>query len=117
MSKLAPSSNNMEFFQTLIPGKSQYIAFTNTAEYSADLDPKVTLLRVFSTQDCWIRIVPNDSTDEASAPSETTKTDSFPIFGGIVDFVGVPDLPETTFKVSVVRQSVSGNLFITEGKV
>lgn len=117
MSTPAVSDKNAPYFQALVPGEglSHFKNFTNTNSYSADLDSNTTLVELFPTQDCWVRIVESGSSDTAAIPSEAVKGSSKWCPGGIVSFIGIPKKNETIYKLAVVRNSSNGVLYITEG--
>lgn len=120
MSTGAESEFNAPNFQAVKPGKSCYVNFTNTSAQSpafeerpeadnADLTiDNTTLIRLFSTQDCWINLGANPTAIAGS----TSKGDSFFLPGGIVDFVGV----EPGWKLAVIRDTADGRLHINECK-
>lgn len=124
MSDLAYSSNKEEAFQVIVPavigasddkGMTHFQSFTNTAEDSLAFHASTTVIELFATQDCWVLMKPSTSSAAAAAPAEHTKTRAKFIPGGIVTFLGVPKKQDVQYMLSIVRDSTSGTLYITEG--
>ena len=120
MSTPAVSDNNAAFFQALVPGLPSaqlhsWKSFTGTASYTANLEAGTTLLGVFATQDCWLRLVESTSSDVATIPAEGAKSSTFFLPGGIKDFIGIPRKDGVLYKISVVRNASSGTLYLSEG--
>ena len=114
MSTPAVSDKNSPYFQALVNGLNHYVDYTNMARYSLDFESSTTILFLFSTTDCWVRIVLSSSSDVASVGSDSSKGDSFFVPGGISYFVGIPFV-KSTYKLSVIRNASDGRLHITEG--
>lgn len=117
MSSLALSGNKTEAFQAIIPGagRNHFKNFTNASSYTATLEAATSLISLFSTQDCWCRLVRSDASDVAAVPAEGVKQDCFFVPGGIVAFMGIPVIEGVRYKVAVIRDSTSGVLHISEG--
>lgn len=96
-------ANQHDTFETIIPGVSQALPFTGASAQSAALGLSTTILRVFSNQDCFIKV--------ASNPTALADGTSTFIPGGIIDFIGV----SPGSKVAVISNGTNGTLYITEG--
>lgn len=97
-----PLSSVGEAHQTINMGTSQVLAFTATSAQSAALGPRTTVVRLVSTQNVHVTVA-------ATALADGTCM-YLPL--GVVQVIGVP--PGS--KIAAIRDSVSGNLFITEGQ-
>ena len=115
MSKLAASNNNMGYFQCFVAGKCQQKTFNATPQYCATFEPDTTAVYLFATQDCWVQFVKSTDTSVASVPADAVKGDSIIVRGGIATFIGLPDLPDSLWRLSIVRDSASGTIDIIEG--
>lgn len=117
MSASPESTNNGPAFQAIIPGYSEPLDFTATNAYSQAFEESTTILELFPTQDCWVRIIlSTDNTTVAQAGSSGAKTLSKFLPGGIVAFLGVPLARSVQYKIAVIRATASnGILHITEG--
>lgn len=114
---LSPETgNNGPNFQAIIPGKTCFVSFTNTAGDSPIFEENTTIIELFPTQDCWVLIQESTESLSAAIPSAGVKTDSKFLPGGIIAFLGLPIDRSAQYKLSVIRNTVSGNLYITEGK-
>lgn len=119
-SKLPYSENKVEAFQAVAldpdAALQQYVNFDATSDYSANLEAGTTILELFATQDCWLRLVPSDSSAVAAVPgAEKTKVASQFVPGGITCFLGIQEKAGTIYKVAVIRDTTSGVLYIKEG--
>lgn len=110
MSTTVRTDKHAAFFQTIKPGKCQKIDFTNTSKQSTAFASTTTLIRVFPTQDCFVKIGANPTAVAAAEGSTVEDTIFLP--GGLVDFIGV----EPGEKIAVVRNATSGTLHITEAQ-
>lgn len=117
MSASPESSNNSPAFQAIIPGLGEPLSFNATSAYSQVFEEGTTILELFSTQDCWIRMVlSTDNTTVAAAGTSGAKSYNKFLPGGIVAFLGVPIIRDTQYKLAVIRAtSTNGILYITEG--
>lgn len=119
MSGLAYSENKAEAFQVMLlveEARQHQVGFTNSSEYSANLDEGTSIVELFSDQDCWVRLV--RSTSDAVAVAESTdrvKAPSVFVPGGITKFFGIMRIEGVLWKLAVVRDTASGTLRITEG--
>lgn len=119
-SKIPYADNKVEGFQAVVADDNaalqQFIDFTDTSKYSANFEPGTTLLELFSTQDCWVRLVPTGSTAVAEvAGAEAVKVVSLFIPGGITAFLGVQQIESTVWRLAVVRDTANGKLYVKEG--
>ena len=119
MSASPESTNNGPAFQSIIAGYSEPYSFGATSGYSQVFEEDTTIVCLFATEDCWVRMVTeSDNTTVAQAGSSGAKGLSSFIPGGITAFLGVPIRRDVRYKLAVVRAtSVSGILHITEGGV
>ncbi len=115
MSAAPESSLNQAPFQAIIPGYCMVVPFTNSAADTPIFEADTTIIEVFPTQDCWVLMKESDSSDSAAIPANSTKTYSKFLAGGITNFLGIPIDRSKTYRLSVIRNTVSGNLYITEG--
>lgn len=100
-----PPSNMGDGFECIYPGVSQKVAFIVTNTKSAALQPRTSIVRLYATQDCHIKVAP-----DATAIAVADGTCYF-----------LPKLVQMSIgvvggqKIGVIRDSADGNLFITEG--
>lgn len=99
MKALAAQSQS---FEAILPGTSQAVAFTGSSSQSAALGASTTLVRLFCTADCFIKI--------ASNPTALADGTSMFVAAGIIDFIGV----QPSQKIAVISNGTSGTLYITE---
>lgn len=66
------------------------------------MQASTTLVRIFATQDCFIKVGVN--------PTAIANSSMF-VPGGIIDFIGV----QPGDKIAVIRSSSDGTLYLTEG--
>ncbi len=92
-----------ETFETIIPGVSQLIAVSNASVQGSALGISTTVVRLFATNDCYIKLGAN--------PTALADGTSMFVPGGIVDFIGVTPGD----KIAVIRYASNGSLFVTEG--
>lgn len=114
MSTPALSDKNSPYFQAAVPGITQVIAFTNSAQFTSNFAAGTTLIEVFATQDCWVRVV--ESTDNTDAVPISSGGSGLSTFcpGGIVRFIGLPFKKDVLYKLSIVRDSTNGTAYINE---
>lgn len=93
------SSDHGSHFQAYYPGPCQTVAFDGSVESTA-FGINVTLIRVFSTEDCFL----------VFAPTPTASSAGLFLPGGIVDYIGV----KPGYKVAAIKASIAGLLYITE---
>jgi len=84
-----------------IAGESKTVAYTGTAGTTAALTSEATSLRIMSTTDCFIEVGTN--------PTAVANTGMYlPAF--VPEYVHVK---EGAMKVSAIRVSADGNLYVT----
>ncbi len=120
MSNLANSDNKIEAFQTLVQIENtllfQHVDFTGTSQYSAVFEASTSIVELFCTQDCWVRLVRSTASDVAAAnASSATKGYSQMVRGGIVKFIGIPQIENVLWKLAVISNGTNGVLDISEG--
>lgn len=94
-------SNPSNTFDSIFPGVSQKVSFTATSAASSAFSSDVTVVRVYSDQDCYIEF--------GTVPTATTSSLFLP--GGITEYFGVA----ASYKVAAIRVTTSGTLYVTEG--
>lgn len=115
MSGAAEATNNSPAFQCIRPGYTQFVNFDNSSQFSSLFEEDTTIIELFATQDCWVRINAESDSTVAAVPSEFVKTMAFFCAGGITKFMGVPKTRGVLYRVAVVRNADNGILYITEG--
>lgn len=101
-----PQSNEGEGWDDAIfPGVSQKVAFTGTSAKSTVLQARTSVVRLYATQDCHIKVAP-----DATATAVADGTCYF-LPKTVQVMIGV--VPGQ--KIAVIQDSAGGNLFITEG--
>lgn len=91
----------------------QKVAFTSSSAISDVLDDNTSLLKIFATKDCWIKIGASGSTT-AAVPANATRVASLTFVpGGITTYIGV-DVNISNPVVAVIRDASDGTLYITE---
>lgn len=90
-------------FPIIRPGNSQKIAFTGTSQQSSAFGVDVSIVQIFATEDCYIKI--------GADPTANTTTSSFVPSGFILYYNAVPGE-----KIAVIRSTANGTLYITEGE-
>ena len=111
MSTPAKSDKSGQYFQAVVfGGTNTQQAFTGTAARFQLSNGSCSLIEVFATQDCWIKI--GNSSVTAAANDGTSKC----IRGGINYFIGIPEslIAAGAIYISVVRDVSSGNLDVCE---
>lgn len=118
MSTPARSEHHNVPFQAIVPYYSQKIEFTNANSQSLPFaksgtynEDGTTLISIFSTEDCWIKIAPEADNPVAAIATAGQRSDSFFLPGGIKEYVGV----NPGDVLAVVRDTTSGDLHIVEG--
>lgn len=100
-----PPSNLVDGWEALYPGVSQKVAFSVASAKSAALQARTSVVRLYATNDCHIKVAP-----DATATAVADGTCYF--LPKLVQFsIGVVGGQ----KIAVIRDSADGNLFITEG--
>ena len=110
MSTGARSDLNQTYFQAMVALKSWKLDFTNT---SAELGPfasTTTLISIFPTQDCWVKIGSGSQT--AAAISSGASGTSVFCPGGIQNFLGC----DPGDRLAVVRDGTNGSIHVCECK-
>lgn len=92
-----------DIFPAISQGASQIIAYTGAAAQSAAFATGVTILRVFATTDCFLEFGAN--------PTATSGSMFLP--GGFIEYFEV----RPGDKLSVIRSTISGTLYMTEGAI
>jgi len=94
-------------FPAIFPGDSQKVSFTGTsaqsAAFSGGTNTESTVIRVFATEDCHIKVGAN--------PTALADGSCMFLPAGIVEYIGV----NPTDKIAAIRDTTSGTLYITEG--
>lgn len=91
-------------FEAIIPGVSQLVAAAVASGQSAALGVGTSLVRLFSTVDCFILVGAN--------PTALVDGTSMFLPGGIVEYFGVTGGQ----KIAVIAAGAStGSLYVTEG--
>lgn len=85
----------------MLGGPNQKIIFGAVSAQSTAFNANTTIVRIFSTKDCYIQYGAN--------PTATT-SDMF-IAGGIIEYFGV----EPGSKIAVIQDLAGGTLHISEG--
>lgn len=101
MSQQAFSSNTNEF-QAICIGDSHIIVTDVTSTQSPAVAQQTSIIRLFCTKDCFIAI--------GQDPVATTSSMFLP--GGIIEYYG----SNPGDKVAVLQVSISGILYMTEGR-
>lgn len=103
MASIAPSSQHpTTVFQAIVPGIKQSVPVTASSEASAAFDANTTIIRIFSTVDCFIEFGDN--------PTATSSSHFCP--GGVIQYFGVHNYS----KIAAIRSTTSGTLYIMEGQ-
>lgn len=97
-------ANQHETFEAIIPGTSQKLTTSGASAQSAAVSDKTTLVRLFATNDCYVKFGINP----------TALADGTCVFipGGIVDFLGITPGD----KIATIQFASGGFLFITEAE-
>jgi len=102
MSKSAFSDSvGNQIYQAIYQGPSQTVAITNANLQSVAFATDCDIIRIACDQDCFLEIGLN--------PVATTSSMFLP--KGSVEYFGA----DGNFKISVIRKSTNGTLYITEG--
>lgn len=111
MSTGARTTKHGVYFQAVVPGKSHVVAFTGTSSGVPDrMGANTTLVRAFSTQDCWIKRNASAAPTAVAPTAGTPQEDMIFIAGGIFCYFGV----EPGDYLAVIRDTVSGTIRLTE---
>ncbi len=94
------SGDHGSSFPAAYIGASQTISVSGTSAQSTAFSSSTTLIRLFSTEDCYI----------AMGDSPTANSSGMFLPGGIVEYVGV----KTGQKLAAIRDANSGTLYVTE---
>ena len=93
-------------FSAITAGASQKISFTNvSAQSTTTMLPLTSIVRLFSTEDCWILFGDNPT-------AAANDGNSFFLPAGIVEYFGA----DPGQKIAVIRDSANGDLHVTQGK-
>lgn len=99
----AEANERENTFEAIIPGISQSVAVGAASVQSAALQSKSSIIRLFSTTDCFILI--------GATPTALQDGTSMFLPAGVIEYFGVNGAP----LVAVIQSSASGTLYITEG--
>lgn len=95
---------NIEHLPALVPKNPQKVNFNAVSAESVAFDSSSTCIRIFPTQDCYIKI-------STGSPTATTNDVFCP--GGVIQYFGV--MPNGIYKIAVIRDIYDGILHIIEG--
>lgn len=119
LSELGLSGNKGEAFQVMVMSETENLqkvkAFTNSSSDTPTFRQKTSIIELFSTQDCWVRLVRSTNSSTAAAVSTGSSGPSVFVPGGITKFFGLPRIESVLWKLAVVRDSTDGTLYVTEG--
>lgn len=93
-----------EMFQCVSPGTSQVLTVNASSVQSALPQSGVSIVRLFSTVDCWVAFGTNPT-----AVAESSGSMFLP--GGIVEYFEI----RADEKLAVISNGTNGKLYITEG--
>ncbi len=91
-----------EFVNAIFPGSSQVLPFTATSSQSAALGSQTSLVEVYATQNCHIKV--------AADPTAVADGTCFFIPLGVARQICVTGGE----KIAAIRNTADGNLYITE---
>jgi hypothetical protein len=103
MSSNAPQMRSGERFQAIELSNPQKVSYTGTAAASSAFKNATSIVRVIATTDCFILF--------GADPTATTSSHYLP--ANAVEYFAVQ--PDSLWKVSVVRLTSSGDLYVSEG--
>ncbi len=103
MPSVEPESGSFakNVFQAIVPGDSHTRSVGASSAQSAQVGTKTSIVRLFCTVDCFIKIGANPT---------AAATDMF-LPGGIIEYYGC----NPGDKVAAIQSSTGGTLYITEG--
>lgn len=93
----------MGFFQCVSPGASYTLTANATSAQSGLPSQGVTIVRLFSPVDCFIKFGAN--------PTATTDGSSMYLPGGVVEYFEI----RSDEKLAVIAVGATGTLYVTEG--
>ena len=93
-------------FQVITQGVSQVLAVDGTSVQSASWQATTTIVRLFATQDMFIKFGANPT-------AIANDSGSFFLPGGIVEYFAV----RGTEKLAAIQSTTAGTLYVTEGNV
>jgi hypothetical protein len=93
-----------QVFQAFDPGTSQALAVGATSAACTALGTNTTIVRLFSTVDCFIKI--------GASPTAVANTSMF-LPGGFIEYYDIPY--DSAPQIAAISASGSGTLYITEG--
>lgn len=88
-------------FEAIRAGAGQVVTVSSNVFSSTAFGPKTTIVRLFSTADCFL----------AFGSNPVMNGSSFFMPGGIIDYIGV----DGGTQIAVLRSSTDGILYLTEG--
>lgn len=91
-------------FQVISPGASQALAISGVSNQSNAHPDGTSIIRLFSTTDCWIAFGTNPTAVKEAAGSMFLPA-------GIVEYFECRPVE----KIAVIQDSASGKLYLTEG--
>ena len=95
----------LNHFQVIVPGLSQTIAFgASSTPASNPITQGCTVIRLFATQNCFVRI-------EANSGVTATSSDIY-VPGGIFQYYGIKK--DAIYYIAAIRDTASGSLKILE---
>ncbi len=89
-------------FEAIEPGPGQVLIVNSNSVVSSAFSDKTTIIRLFSTVDCFLAF---------GNSSPTVVNSSYFLPGGFIDFVGV----NAKTQIAVTRSLANGLLYLTEG--
>lgn len=111
MTHLVPTTSDFRAngFQTITPGISQKITTSGSSQQSAAFTHGVSLIYLFATQDCFIKI--------GTSPVAVADGTCMFIPGGIPFGIGLYTTNEqnAVYKLAVIQSSTTGSVYFTEG--
>jgi hypothetical protein len=100
-------------FQAMTIKSGQQVAFTAVSAASGILDQYTSLVKLFPTQDCWVKVGASGSTT-AAVPSAGVNAPGITFLpGGLVEFIGIPE-NTTNPVIAVISNGTDGTLYISE---
>jgi len=108
MSSIAARAEGLSsgMFQVISPGTSQVVLVGASSVQASAFSDGVSVVRVFSTADCWLAFGTNPTAEAESAGSMFLPA-------GMIEYFERKEGE----KVAVIQSSSSGKLYVTEGSV
>lgn len=110
MTKGAKASNHEvnTILQAVPPGDFQQVAIGASSAQSAELQARTSMVWLFATKDCWVRIGNNPTAVADTSPS-------FLLRGGFYRAFAINNETSDPWKIAVIQDVESGELDIMEG--